>query len=78
MFNLFSYGDKIPVKHLQFSVGGNAANNAVGTKRLGVTSAAVLTLGGDEIGDQIVKRLKDEGVDTSFVVQQPSTIIQRL
>jgi len=69
----FSYGDKIPVKHLQISIGGNAANNAVGTKRLGVTSAAVLTLGGDEIGDQIVKRLKDEGVDITFVVQQPST-----
>jgi len=28
----FKYGDKIPVKNLEFSIGGNAANNAVGTK----------------------------------------------
>ena len=55
----FSYGDKIPVKHTQFSIGGNAANNAVGTKRLGVSSAAVLTLGSDEIGDQIKNKLKN-------------------
>ena len=41
----FSYGDKIPVRELEFSIGGNAANNSVGTRRLGVKSAAVLTLG---------------------------------
>lgn len=69
----FSYGDKIPVKSFAISVGGNTANNAVGTKRLGVKSAAVLTLGDDSIGDQIVQRLKEEGVDASFVVQQPET-----
>ena len=27
----FNYGRKIPVKNLEFSIGGNAANNAVGT-----------------------------------------------
>ena len=69
----FSYGDKIPVKTFDQSVGGNAANNAVGTKRLGVNSAAVLTLGGDAIGKQILERLKNEGVDTTYVFQQPST-----
>lgn len=66
----FSYGDKIPVKELNFSIGGNAANNAVGTRRLGVNSAALLTLGTDEIGDQIFTKLADEGVDTSFVSRQ--------
>ena len=29
-FLCFSYGDKIPVKSLDFSIGGNAVNNAVG------------------------------------------------
>lgn len=69
----FSYGDKIPVKTLEITIGGNAANNAVGTARLGIKSAAVLTLGSDDVGGRIIERLAGEGVDTTFVVQQPST-----
>ena len=69
----FSYGDKIPVRNLEFSIGGNAANNAVGAKRLGVNSAIVLTLGQDNVAEMIVKRLTDEGVDTTYVIEQPST-----
>ena len=70
----FSYADKIPVKNLEFSVGGNAGNNAVGTKRLGVNSGAVLTLGDDSTGIQIIDRLKQEEVDLTYVIQQPSTL----
>jgi sugar/nucleoside kinase (ribokinase family) len=69
----FSYGEKIPVKSLDFSVGGNAANNAVGARRLGVKSGLVLTLGDDSVGNQIIERLKVEGVDLTYVIQQPST-----
>jgi sugar/nucleoside kinase (ribokinase family) len=69
-FLSFSYGDKIPVKDLAFSVGGNAANNAVGTSRLGIKSAPILTLGKDDIGDQIVNKLTKEGVDTRFVYRE--------
>lgn len=69
----FSYGDKIPVKDMVISVGGNAANNAVGTTRLGVKSAAVLTLGDDSIADQIVASLKKDGIDLTYVIRQPST-----
>src|SRR4030042_2708611 len=69
----FNYGDKIPVKNLEFSIGGNAANNSVGTKRLGVNSAIVLTLGQDQVGDMIITRLRDEGVDPTYIVQQPGT-----
>lgn len=70
----FSYGDKIPVKNLEFSVGGNAGNNAVGAKRLGVNSGIVLTLGDDNVGNLIVDKLKAEGVDLTYVIQQPSTM----
>lgn len=70
----FSYGDKIPVKTLEFSVGGNAANNAVGVTRLGLKSALVLTLGDDDIGNQIVEKATKEGVDMTYVIQQPSTV----
>ena len=70
----FEYGDKIPVKDLNISIGGNAANNAVGTKRLGINTGAVLTLGDDQTGNHIVELLKTEGVSTDLVTQQPSTL----
>lgn len=69
----FSYGDKIPVKDLEFSIGGNAANNAVGTKRMGIKSSVLLTLGDDDIGHQIVEKLIKESVDTSYVFRQKGT-----
>lgn len=70
----FAYGEKIPVKDLEFTVGGNAGNNAVGTKRLGINSAILLTLGDDSVGNLIVERLKNEGVDMTYVIQQPGTM----
>ena len=72
-FIAFSYGEKIPVKNLEFSIGGNAANNSVGTTRLGVKTGLVLTLGDDSVGNQLVERLKAESVDLTYVIQQPST-----
>lgn len=69
----FSYGDKIPVKDLDYSVGGNAANLAVGSMRLGLKTGLVLTLGDDSIGKQIVGKLEKEQVDMTYVIQQPST-----
>lgn len=69
----FSYADKIPVKNLEFAIGGNAANNSVGTKRLGINVGAVLTLGDDSTGVQIIEKLKSEEVDLTYCIQQPST-----
>lgn len=67
---MFSYGDKIPVKSLTFDIGGNAGNNAVGTKRLGIKSSIFLTLGDDGIGNEIIEKFIKEGVDTSYVYRQ--------
>lgn len=72
-FICFSYGDKIPVKSMDFSIGGNAANNAVGVTRLGLKTALVLTIGDDLVGDQIEKRLAEEGVDLTYVIRQTAT-----
>src|SRR4030065_2887521 len=69
----FTYVEKIPVKEMEFSIGGNAANNAVGTKRLGINVGVVLTLGDDDIGREIVKKLQNENVDTTYVFQQLSS-----
>src|SRR3989344_3638755 len=72
-FIAFSYGEKIPVKNLEFFIGGNAANNAIGVKRLGVNVGIVLTLVHDSIGNLIIERLKNEGVNLTYVIQQPGT-----
>lgn len=68
----FSYGEKIPVKDMDYSLGGNAANNSVGTRRLGIEVGLVATLGGDSVGNQIVEGLEKEGVDMTYVIQQPT------
>lgn len=70
----FSYADKIPVKSLEFSVGGNAANNSVGARRLGINTAVVLTLGDDSTGMQIIEKLRKEDVNLTYCIQQPSTL----
>ena len=70
----FSYADKIPVKNMEFCMGGNAANNAVGSKRLGINVGAVLTLGDDSTGVQIIEKLKKENVDLTYCIQQPATL----
>lgn len=72
-FISFSYGEKIPVKRLETSLGGNAANNAVGAKRLGIDVALVDALGDDINGEEIVAGLKREGVDCTYIIQQPSS-----
>jgi len=73
-FIAFSYADKIPVKNLEFAVGGNAANNSVGVKRLGINVGVVLTLGDDSTGVQIIEKLRLEEVDLTYCIQQPSTL----
>ncbi|MBI2594810.1 MAG: carbohydrate kinase family protein [Candidatus Colwellbacteria bacterium] len=66
----FNYADKIPVRDLTFSMGGNAANNAVGSARLGVKVALLATLGDDKTAGQIMDNARTEGVDTTFVTKQ--------
>jgi ribokinase len=68
----FSYGEKIPVKSIEYSIGGNAANNAVGTSRLGVKAGILTTLGGDDTGNQVLQKLERENVDMNYVIQQPT------
>lgn len=70
----FSYGDKIPVKNLDFSIGGNAGNNAVGAGRLGIKVGLCSTMGGDSVGNQIVEKLQKEGVDLTYTIQQPTAL----
>lgn len=66
----FKYGDKIPVRTLAFSVGGNAANNAVGASRLGLSVAIVTTFGKDPTGVQIHNALQNDSVLLDYAHQE--------
>ncbi|MBI3032074.1 carbohydrate kinase family protein [Candidatus Woesearchaeota archaeon] len=61
------FATKIPVKSLHKLVGGNAANLAIGARRLGLKSSMYLELGKDEQGEKILRSLKKDHVDTTYV-----------
>ena len=65
----FNYADKIPVKSFtRVPAAGNAANNAVGSARLGMKAAIFTILGKDEIGRDIASTFASEGVDDKYIV----------
>ncbi len=51
-------------------VGGSPTNIAIGTARLGLRSIAFTAVGDDPVGDFVVRYLRDEGVDTSYVLRK--------
>lgn len=61
------YADKIPVKSWVEAVGGNAANAAVGLRRLGVETGIITSIGDDKEGEAVVRALGREGVRTDWV-----------
>ena len=63
------YGDKIPVGDSTVMVAGNAANNAIGSARLKLKTAIYVNVGNDHDGVRIKDKLKDEGVDTRYVIK---------
>lgn len=67
----FNYADKIPVDKFHRKVAGNAANNAVGSARLGLKTAFYTILGDDGSGEFIKNKLKKEGVAENFIIYDP-------
>ncbi|TAK05270.1 carbohydrate kinase family protein [Patescibacteria group bacterium] len=64
----FNYADKIPIVSLDRTVAGNAANNAVGSARLGMQAAFYSVIGDDEVGRMIRATMKKEGVSEDYLV----------
>ncbi len=62
------FGDKVPVGPSVSMVAGNAANNSVGSSRLKMKVAYYVNVGNDPDGQKIKNHLKEEGVDTRYVV----------
>ncbi len=65
-----SWADKIPVRAVHRLIGGNAANLAVGSARLGMKTAYYLELGDDDAGNKIYNILRKEGVSTGYVFKK--------
>lgn len=63
----FPYADKIPIETFEQKIAGNAANNAVGSARLGMNAAYWTIMGDDDTSDLLIKTLKEEGVSQKFV-----------
>jgi len=65
----FKHGEKIPVDKTFFSVGGNAANLAIGISRLGLKSTIAAEIGDDEFSLKILNTFANENVDRGFLKQ---------
>ncbi len=64
------YADKIPVESIiRVPAAGNAANNAVGSARLGLSVALATILGSDEAGNTIVAELQKNTVALPYVMR---------
>src|ERR1041385_933170 len=60
-------GETVMGKTFQEAPGGKGANQAIAARRLGARGPLEARLGADDRGKAIVKRLKEEGVETKFI-----------
>src|SRR5260221_380130 len=66
------FAAKIPYQEATMIAGvGNAPNAAVVAAKLGLRSALVAHIGIDQPGRDAIDALKEQGVDTEFVVAEP-------
>ncbi|HUX35642.1 MAG TPA: carbohydrate kinase family protein [Candidatus Paceibacterota bacterium] len=65
---LLPFGEKLDVKRIYFTIGGNAANASVTFARQGFKVACAAKTGNDVSGEEIRRRLKKEKVESKFVV----------
>ena len=65
------FGDKIPYEDsIHMPAVGNASNAAVAAARLGLSSALRAYIGDDAQGAECLERLKEEQVQTEYVVTE--------
>src|SRR3989344_1311873 len=69
----FAYGSKIPVStYRRIPASGNAANNAIGSARLGLKTVLYTVLWSDQDSLDSKKVFENEGVDVNFISVDPS------
>ena len=63
-----NYADKIPVKSVtHVPLAGNAANFAVGAKRLGIKTAFYTNVADDQLGRGMIDYMKKEGIGDDYI-----------
>lgn len=63
------FGDKVPFEYTKvINAVGNSANAAVAISRLGISSGLMAQIGDDQNGKDCLKTLKEEGVDSRYMV----------
>lgn len=66
------FGTKLPYDHVEIlEAVGNAANGATSFARLGLNTAFVTNVGGDQAGRDMIASLEKEGIDHRFVRINP-------
>ena len=63
----FDLGSKIDVQNIEISSGGGATNTATTFARQGLSSSFMGVIGSDISGEQVLKMLDEESIDTSRV-----------
>jgi sugar/nucleoside kinase (ribokinase family) len=63
----FEFGSKVPVKKFVWCFGGGASNAAVNLSHLGLKTACLSSVGGDDYGRHIIANLKQHRVKTDLV-----------
>lgn len=64
---LFPFGEKLEVKELYATIGGNAANASVTFARHGFRTACMAKIGDDLGGKEFLAHLAKEGVNTKYI-----------
>ncbi|MBI4992253.1 MAG: carbohydrate kinase family protein [Candidatus Harrisonbacteria bacterium] len=64
------FGEKLPIKRLFLTTGGNSANASVTFARQGFQTACFGKIGDDLSGRELSQRLKKEGVQTTFSISE--------
>ena len=68
-FMSYPYGAKVEVESFKTAVGGGGLNAAANFANLGFNTSAIFKIGEDFQGENILKRMQESGVDTSFVIK---------
>ncbi|MBU3999594.1 carbohydrate kinase family protein [Patescibacteria group bacterium] len=68
----FEHGAKINSEKVVYGFGGGAANTAVSFSRLGFKTAAIVAIGKDIFGNEIIANLKKQKVDAELTQKIPN------
>ncbi|MCS6789277.1 MAG: carbohydrate kinase family protein [Patescibacteria group bacterium] len=69
---VFPFGEKVEIKKIIYSIGGNSANAAITFARQNLKTACLAKIGKDIYGDFILKNLKKERINIKYIIQDNS------